>query len=149
MTKLERCTFAHDCHASGLNCAQSVLAAFTDVTGFTEEQSVAMGSGYGGGMRYGGVCGVVSAAILVLGMCCPANRENGAEGKRRSGEITKEFQTRFTQRFANLDCRELKANPTGEGTEMAKVLNATNHCRMLVVSGTELLHDMISELKEK
>ena len=31
---------------------------------------------------------------------------------------------------------------------MAKVLNATNHCRMLVVSGTELLHDMISELKE-
>ena len=45
MTKLERCTFAHDCHASGLNCAQSVLAAFTDVTGFTEEQSIAMASG--------------------------------------------------------------------------------------------------------
>lgn len=149
MTKLERCTFAHDCHASGLNCAQSVLAAFTDVTGFTEEQSIAMASGFGGGMRYGGVCGVVSAAILVLGMVSPANRENGAEGKRRSGEITKEFQTRFTQRFGNLDCHDLKADPTGEGTEMAKALNCEAHCRKMVVSGTELLHDMISELKEK
>ena len=149
MTKQERCTFAHDCHASGLNCAQSVLVAFRDVTGFTEEQSIAMASGFGGGMRYGGVCGVVSAAILVLGMFSPANRENGAEGKRRSGEITKEFQSRFTQRFGNLDCHALKANPTGEGTEMAKALNCEAHCRKMVVSGTELLHDMISELKEK
>ena len=31
MTKLERCTFAHDCHASGLNCAQSVNGIFCSV----------------------------------------------------------------------------------------------------------------------
>lgn len=149
MTKLERCTYAHDCHASGLNCAQSVLAAFTDITGLTEEQSIALCSGLGGGVRYGGVCGVVSAAVLVLGTVCPHTRENGAEGKRLSGEITKEYQRRFTERFGELDCRALKANPVGEGTEMAKALNAANHCRMLVVSGTELLHDMITELEEK
>ena len=149
MTKLERCVFAHDCHASGLNCAQSVAAAFCDVTGLTKEQSIALCSGFGGGMRYGGVCGVVSAAIAVLGAAFPATAESGAEGKRRSGEITMEFERRFRERFGNLDCRELKANPTGEGTEMAKLLNTTSHCRTMVVSGTELLHDFLEELKEK
>lgn len=149
MTKQERCIFAHDCHASGLNCAQSVAAAFANVTGLTKEQSIALCSGFGGGMRYGGVCGVVSAAIMVLGAVFPATAESGAEGKRRSGAVTMEFQRRFSERFGNLDCRELKANPIGEGTDMAKELNAANHCRMLVVSGTELLHDMIEELKEK
>ncbi len=149
MTKQERCIFAHDCHASGLNCAQSVAAAFYDVTGLTKEQSIALCSGFGGGMRYGGVCGVVSAAVLVLGAVFPATPESGAEGKKRTGEITMEFERRFAERFGNLDCRALKANPVGEGTDMAKELNATNHCRMLVVSGTELLHDFLEELKEK
>ena len=69
--------------------------------------------------------------------------------QRVGGDITKEFQTRFTQRFGNLDCHALKANPTGEGTEMAKALNCEAHCRKMVVSGTELLHDMMSDLKEK
>ena len=149
MTKRERCIFAHDCHASGLNCAQSVAAAFYDVTGLTKEQSIALCSGYGGGMRYGGVCGVVSAAIMVLGTAFPAAPESGAEGKKRSGAVTMEFQRRFAERFGNLDCRALKADPVGEGTDMAKELNAANHCRMLVVSGTELLHDYLEELKEK
>ena len=149
MTKQERCIFAHDCHASGLNCAQSVAAAFCDVTGLTKEQSISLCSGFGGGMRYGSTCGVVCAAVMVLGMCYPHTHENGAEGKKRSGELTMEFQRRFKERFGNLDCRDLKANPTGEGTDMAKELNATNHCRMLVVSGTELLHDYLEELKEK
>lgn len=148
MTKQERCTFAHDCHASGLNCAQSVLTAFSDVTGLTQEQSIALCSGYGGGMRYGGVCGVVSAAVMVLGAAYPATAEKGPEGKRLSGEVTKEFQRRFSERFGALDCRALKADPKGEGTEMARQLNAANHCRMLVVSGTELLHDMLLERKE-
>lgn len=149
MTKLERCTYARDCHSSGLSCAESVMAAFTEETGLTEEQSIAICSGFGFGLRYGGACGVVCAAIMVLGMCHPHTRENGAEGKRRAGELTMEFERRFRERFGYLDCRELKANPTGEGTEMAKLLNTTSHCRTMVVSGTELLHDFLEELKEK
>ena len=149
MTKLERCTFAHDCHASGLNCAQSVLAAFTEETGLSDGQSLAIYSGFGGGMRCGSICGVVAAAVVALGMCYPHTRENGAEGKRRSGELTKEFEERFSRQFGKLECRDLKANPIGEGTEMAKALNCETHCRKMVVSGTELLHDMLSELEEK
>ena len=83
MTKMERCQRAKEFHEKGLNCGQSVLLAFTDVTGLTESQSMAIASGFGGGLRCGGVCGVVNAAAVVLGTVYPATLENGGEGKKQ------------------------------------------------------------------
>lgn len=85
MTMKERCLRAMEYHEKGLNCGQSVLLAFADITGFSEEQSMALASGFGGGLRCGGVCGVVNAAAVVLGMVYPATLENGAAGKKRLG----------------------------------------------------------------
>ena len=109
MTMKERCLRAMEYHEKGLNCGQSVLLAFADITGFSEEQSMALASGFGGGLRCGGVCGVVNAAAVVLGMVYPATLENGAAGKKRSSELTKDYQRRYTARFHKLDCRDLLA----------------------------------------
>lgn len=147
MTKRERCLRAKEYHEKGLNCGQSVLLAFTDVTGFTEAQSMALASGFGGGLRCGGVCGVVNAAAVVLGTVYPATLENGGEGKKRSIQLTQEFQRRFTERFHKLDCRDLLAEKDIEGTPAAQELGVTQHCRLLVVSGVELLSDMLTELE--
>ena len=145
MTKLERCRKSMEFHEKGLNCGQAVLLAFTDVTGLTERQSMAVASGFGGGLRCGGVCGVVNAAAVVLGMAYPATLENGADGKKRSTRLTQEFQRRFTERFHKLDCRDLLAEKDIEGTRAARELGVTQHCRLLVVSGVELLCDMLDE----
>ena len=67
-------------------------------------------------------------------------------GKKRSTELTQDFQRRFTARFHKLDCRELLAEKELDATDMAQELGVTHHCRMLVVSGTELLCDMLDEL---
>ena len=147
MTKRERCLRAMAYHEKGLNCAQSVLLAFPDVTGLTEEQSMALASGFGGGMRCGGVCGVISAAAVVLGMVCPSTLDNGAAGKKRATELAQGFQQRFTDRFHKLDCRDLLAEKDLDATDMARELGVTHHCRTLVVSGTELLCDMLDELE--
>ena len=147
MTKMERCQRAKEFHEKGLNCGQSVLLAFTDVTGLTESQSMAIASGFGGGLRCGGVCGVVNAAAVVLGTAYPATLENGGEGKKRSTQLTQEFQRRFTERFRKLDCRDLLAEKDIEGTPAAQELGVTQHCRLLVVSGVELLSDMLTELE--
>lgn len=146
MTRRERCLRAKEFHEKGLNCGQSVLLAFTDVTGFTEEQSMALASGFGGGLRYGGICGVVNAAAVVLGMAYPSTLENGPAGKKRSSELTKAFQQRFTERFRQLNCRELLADKELVGTELAQELGVTQHCRILVVSGVELLDELLAEL---
>lgn len=146
MTRKERCLRAKEYHEKGLNCGQSVLLAFTDVTGFTEEQSMALASGFGGGLRCGGICGVVNAAAVVLGMAYPSTLENGPAGKKRSSELTKAFQQRFTERFRQLNCRELLADKELVGTDLAQELGVTQHCRILVVSGVELLDEMLAEL---
>ena len=147
MTKMERCRRAMEYHEKGLNCGQAVLLAFTDVTGLTEQQSMAIASGFGGGLRCGGVCGVVNAAAVVLGTAYPATLENGPEGKKRSTRLTQDFQRRFTERFRKLDCRDLLAEKDIEGTPAAQELGVAQHCRLLVVSGAELLSDMLAELE--
>ena len=125
MTMKERCLRAMEYHEKGLNCGQSVLLAFADITG---------------------VCGVVNAAAVVLGMVYPATLENGAAGKKRSSELTKDYQRRYTARFHKLDCRDLLAEKDLDATDMARELGVTQHCRVLVVSGVELLCEMLEEL---
>lgn len=50
-----------------LNCCQRTLMALADVLGVSEEQAKRMGAHFGGGMRCGGTCGPVNAALLALG----------------------------------------------------------------------------------
>ena len=64
----------------------------------------------------------------------------------RSSELTKEYQRRYTARFHKLDCRDLLAEKDLDATDMARELGVTQHCRVLVVSGVELLCEMLEEL---
>ena len=50
MTKEERCRLALGYHRQHYNCGQSVLGAFRDLTGLTEEQCWGLGSGLGSGI---------------------------------------------------------------------------------------------------
>lgn len=148
MKKGERCATALALHQTSLNCAQSVLCAFADKLGMDRDQCCALGSGFGGGVRYGGVCGTVSAAVMVLGFCYPHTMENGAQGKLRSTQLTKEFERRFAARCGGkLDCRDLLRQQEIEGTEQARLLHADAHCDKLIVTATELLCDMLEELE--
>ncbi len=50
------------------NCAQSVVVAFSDVIGLTDQQSYNLAAHFGSGMRHGSTCGAVTGALMVLGM---------------------------------------------------------------------------------
>ena len=53
----------------GYNCAQSVVVAFSDLTGLDESFSAKMASSFGGGMgRMREVCGAVSGMLMVAGI---------------------------------------------------------------------------------
>ena len=54
--------------ADGCNCAQSVLMAYADVLGLTQEQAAMVSVGFGGGMgRLRLHCGAFSAAVMLAG----------------------------------------------------------------------------------
>lgn len=146
MTKRERCEIAAACHTKGINCGQSVLMAFQDKTGLSEGQSLAIASGFGGGMRCGGICGSVSGSVVVLGCQYPAA---DPETKQRSTKLTKEFERRFAEQFGALNCRELLAAKDLRGTSIAEELMHDNHCGLMIVSAVELLSDYLDELEKE
>lgn len=148
MNKIDYCRKAFTYHQQGYNCAQSVLASYSDRTGLSEEQSLAIATGFGGGARYGGLCGAIGGAVMVLGMIHP-QATGEAEDKRQGIQRTKEIERRFVQRFNQLDCRDLLAMKELDGTEIAKELGAEKHCDLLIVSAADLLYDYLEELKEK
>lgn len=94
--------------AGGLNCAQAVLAAFSDVTGMPEELSVRLASSFGGGMgRMREVCGTCSAMFMAAGILygpgdvC-ADTEKAAH-YRRIQALAAEFKAEHE----TIICREL------------------------------------------
>ena len=50
------------------NCAQSVLIPFAEDAGIDADTAYRMGANFGGGMKMGSVCGVVTGGLMALGL---------------------------------------------------------------------------------
>lgn len=144
-TKETRCTAAIQYRKNGANCAQSLLAAFSDILNITEAQALAMGAGLGGGVRSGNICGAVNAPVMILGCAFP----EAARDKARAAYLAKEFQRRFTERFQYLNCRELLSHKDLRPTELALPLAGGDHCGLLIVSAAEILCDMMETERKR
>ena len=67
---------------SGYNCSQSVVAAFADMYGFTQEQAVRMSASFGGGIgRMRETCGAACGLFLIAGLETGATEATDREGK--------------------------------------------------------------------
>ena len=143
---MNRCELANQYHEKGFNCAQSVLAAFGDLTHLPEREAMAVSGGFGGGIggSHREVCGAMSGAVMVLGILYPHAEENSAESKRHLYAVTREFQRRFQDRFGCDRCGDLlqaKVQPDGAARE----LGISQHCAVLVVSAVEIVERMLRE----
>ena len=149
MNKLERCRAAMEYHGRGFNCGQSVLEAFRDLTGLSEDQGRRIGTGLGGGFRSGDICGAASGAVLVLGMLHPHNEEDLAQ-KAATAKLVKEFVSRFTAQFQDkLDCRDLLPAKGLQGVPEVAELGASKHCETLIISAVAILCDYLEELNKE
>ena len=144
---LKRCELAHEYHKKGCNCCQSVLAAFSDLTGLSEKDSLAIGGGFGSGAGTGELCGAVSGAIMAIGLMTPVDPEDPVASKKRTVGIAKELQKRFSQRFGALRCRDLLKNRQGDadGSAAAQAMGLTAHCEIMVVAAVEILEELLAE----
>lgn len=141
---MNRFEIAANKHAEGFNCCTSVLFAFKDKLGLTDEQCYGISSGLGGGFRTGGICGAVSAAVIVLGMLHPHNEQTGADGKASNMKLTQEFQRRYAEKQGYCDCRDLK--PIEAKHEVAcDVGRELKNCDHYILTAVELLEEMIEE----
>ncbi|MDY3015349.1 MAG: C-GCAxxG-C-C family protein [Evtepia sp.] len=144
MTRYQK---AADYHHKGFNCCQSILAAFTDRTGLSEQASFDAAAGFGAGMQTGEACGAIAGAVMTLGLLHPVDPENPVASKRRTGALAKEFQKRFQEKFGALRCAPLLKTKiqTGDHTPAAQEMELTNRCDILIITAVEIVEEMLQE----
>lgn len=147
---MNRCELAHEYHKRGFNCCQSVVAAFHDITGLSEQDSFNVASGFGSGAGTGELCGALVGGIMALNLLHPTDPTDPVGSKKRSVALSKELQARFKERFGYVRCQDLLANKQEDDSKItaAKAMGLTVHCQIMVVTAVEIVEEMLAEEQE-
>ena len=114
-------------HGEGFNCAQCVLCACGKYTGLDRDSSIAIASGFGGGVRCGEICGAISGAVMAIGA---ANKD----ASPKVAALAKRCTGAFREKYGFVRCLDLK--------------RAGVSCDELIAFGAETAEKLISENKE-
>jgi C_GCAxxG_C_C family probable redox protein len=131
----------------GFSCSQSVCAAYSETYGFEKEQALKMSSAFGGGMGLNDeVCGVVSGALMVIGMKFGRVKADDGKAKKKCYSLAGEFFEKFKSRFGTVRCAGLLgcdiSTEDGMKTALEKDL-FTTRCADLVKSAAELVEQIL------
>ncbi len=93
---------------SDFNCAQSVFRAILEEKGLFFDEALNIAAGFGGGIGLeGNTCGVVSGAIMAIGMLLGQKESDPIKVKERAYIETKRFLNAFRSKFETTMCAEL------------------------------------------
>ena len=94
--------------SKGLNCAQSVLASNSDITGISVSDSLKIATGFGAGMAMmQKSCGAVTGAYMVIGALHGRINPDDTDARDKTYSLIKKFNERFITLHGSLSCREL------------------------------------------
>jgi C_GCAxxG_C_C family probable redox protein len=136
----------------GYNCAQSVFAAFCDVTGYSEKEALMLASSFGGGMgRMRETCGAVTAMFMVAGVVRGYDDISTDAPKKAHYERIQKMAAEFKREHGTIICRELLASlkpdsnpaPSARTEEYYRV----RPCVRFVATAADILDKMITEEK--
>lgn len=107
MTREER---ARQNFLRGMNCAQSVFLAFSDLFGMDEETALKISAPFGGGMgRMREVCGALSGCLMAAGMLFYNAGNLTVQERSALYAREQEIASRFRAENGSIICRELLA----------------------------------------
>ena len=133
--------------AEGFNCAQSVFSVLAPQLGLPEETALKVAAAFGGGMgRTGEVCGVVSGALMAIGLKYGAIVGPDEATKAKTYALAREFMDHFRARHGNVRCSDLLGCDAGthEGRQWAKEKGLFETlCPALVGDAVEIASDIL------
>ena len=132
----------------GYNCSQSVLMAFSDITGIDEKLSAMLSSGFGGGMgRMREVCGAVSGMFMAAGTVCGYCDPQAHEEKKRTYAMIQQLAGEFKKQNGSIVCKELLGLEKPEGTFVPEKRTEEYYkkrpCSELVKAAAEILENYL------
>lgn len=131
------------------HCSQALFGAFAQDLGLDLKTALKISTCFGGGMRQGGTCGCITAAMLVLGMALgfhdPLDRELEVYGNKK----TDEFIHRFTAKMDGMtNCRDILGKDISKPQELAIIRKEGlifQKCPRAINISIELLEDMLKD----
>ena len=132
----------------GYNCAQSVVVAYSDLTGLTPEFSAKLASSFGGGMgRMREVCGAVSGMLMVLGLLYGYDTPGDDESKKQLYTVVQQLSGKFREEVGSIVCREILKNPPSDPTPSPRTAEyyAQRPCARMVYTAARILDEYIKE----
>ncbi|WP_294593370.1 C-GCAxxG-C-C family protein [uncultured Bacteroides sp.] len=135
---------------SGFNCSQSVVAAFADMYGFTEEQALRMSASFGGGIgRMRQTCGAACGMFLLAGLEKGATDGKDREGKAANYALVQELAEEFKKRNGSLICAELLGLKKPEGSAVPEARTEQYYAKRPCARMVEEAAKIWSEYLEK
>jgi len=132
----------------GLNCAQSVLAAKSDITGLSVTDSLKIATGFGAGMAMmQKTCGAVTGAYMVIGAKFGRVNPDDEKARDKTYSLIETFNQRFMEMHGSLNCRELLGVDlkTDEGAEEAEQgAYFEKKCGQFVEDAEKILDEILS-----
>ncbi len=139
---------ARELFKEGYNCAQSVFAAFSDVTGMDFETAIRLTSGFGAGM--GGMrdtCGAVTGMFMAADMLYGYTDPKATTEKAAHYAAIRKLAEQFKEENQSLMCRDLLAFCTKaqQPMERTDAYYGERPCTRLVMDAARLLDELIAE----
>lgn len=139
----DRITRAVELFKSGFNCSQSVVVAFADMYGFTEEQALHMSASFGAGIgRMRMTCGTACGLFMLAGLEHCALKGEDRAAKSANYAMVQRLAAEFKKRNGSLICAELlglkKPEQSSEASERTPEYYAKRPCPHMVESAARI-----------
>ena len=131
---------------AGYNCSQSVVVAFCDLTGLSEEFSAKLSSSFGGGMgRMREVCGAVSGMLTVAGLLYGYGAPDDA-AKKAHYTLVQALAGQFRDEHGSIICREILKNPPSDPNPTPRTAEfyKTRPCARMVMTAARILDEYMA-----
>lgn len=131
------------------HCSQALFGAFASDFGLDLKTAFKISTCFGGGMRQGGTCGCITAALLVLGMALGFYDSQDQEQEVYGNQKTEEFIRRFTEKMEGaVNCRDILGKDISKPEEMAVVRQEgliLKKCPRAIGISIDILEEMLAE----
>lgn len=135
----------------GYNCSQSVVGAFADLYGFTQEQALLMSASFGGGIgRMRQTCGAACGMFVLAGLQSGTTIGSDREGKSRNYAMVQQLAESFKQINGSIICAELlglkpNAEIRAQASERTDSYYKKRPCSEMVRTAARLFANAISQ----
>ena len=131
------------------HCSQALFGAFAEDFGMDLKMALKLSTCFGGGMRQGGVCGCITASLMVLGIALGFYDSQDRELEIYGNKKTDEFIKLFTERMGGvINCRDILGKDISKPEEMAAIRQEgliLKRCPSALNASIEILEKMLED----